>query len=298
MKRARFILEEGNRMQWLSKSVIKDIQVDGAQNATSIITEVPVIPVTPKTVGEMPDFESLEKKRQFLQEKEAKERLEQEQKEREARMQAEMEQLAQLKEQMLSEAHVQVAQMQEEAQRESEKLKEIAYQEAYAKGEKEGYATGFNEGMEQAKQEGQSIVAIARSNVENLLEESQQYVLDKKNEWTQTSVEMAQMLIQKQFELDETTILSVLEPMWLAIEEPDQLLIIRTHPEHFTVINEEMIRRKAEIPNFRYAILKEQNYTPYQVEVESDEMLLTFNLEEELQQFLEQLKKDEANHEL
>lgn len=285
-------------MQWLNKNIIKDIQVDGAKNATSIITAMPVIPVVSEVASKMPDFENSEKKQQYLQAQEAKRRLKQEHSEREARMQAEIEKLQQLKNHMLNEAQTQAAAIKEEAQQESQLLKETAYQEAYAKGEKEGYETGFQQGMTQAQEEGRSILALAQSNMEALLQASQQYVIDKKEAWTKKSIEMAQALIQKQFELDETTILAVLEPMWLAIEQPDQLLIIRTHPQHFAVLNEEMKTRKAEMPNFRYVILKEQHYTPYQVEVESDEMLLTFDLEEELQRFLEQLKKDDVNHEL
>ena len=54
-----------------------------------------------------------------------------------------------------------------------------------------------------------------------------------------------------------------------------------------------MEEKKSELPHFRYVILKQTEYSPYQVELESDSMLLTFDLQEELQQFLDQLKKDE-----
>lgn len=295
MKRAKFILEEGNRMQSLNKNVIKDVQMNDAQNATSIITVMPIIPAVPKTVPEVPDFKNIEKKKRFLEEQAVKRRLEQEQSERDARMKEEIEKLNQLKNQMLESAQTQANQLIEEAQQASEVLKEVAYQESYAKGEREGYETGFTRGMNQAQEEGQSILTLAQSNAEAFFQMSQQYIADKKEEWIGNSIQMAQALIQKQFEMDETTILSVLEPIWLEIEKPDQLLIIRTHPQHFSILNEKMASRKTEIPNFRYVILKENSYTLYQVEVESDEMLLTFDLEEELQHFLEQLKKDESN---
>lgn len=282
-------------MQWLNKNVIKDVQMKDAQNKTSIITVMPVIPVVSPKVSGTPNFECSEKNQEFLEKQAANRHLEQQQIEWDARMQEEIKKLNQLKNQMLESAQKQAEQLIEEARQTCEELKEAAYQESYAKGQREGYEAGFTQGINQAQEEGREILTLAQSNAEEFFQMSQQFIADKKEEWIDNSVKMAQALIQKQFEIDETTILSVLEPIWLEIEKPDQLLTIRTHPQHFSILNEKMASRKTEIPNFRYVILKESSYALYQVEVESDEMLLTFDLAEELQNFLAYLKKDEKN---
>lgn len=273
-------------MPWSNNSILKDVQMSDSKRATSIVTILPTVTAI-KTVSEVENPQSLSpKQRQKQAELIAKEK-------EAARISAELDKINQLKEKILANAQAEADRLIQAAQAQSEEIKTTAYEEAFEAGEKAGTEKGYQLGMEHAAVVARDLIVNAQENAENLLRESQQYIKDKKQEWTTYSVLMAEALIKKQFELDETTILSVLEPLWLEIEEPDQLLVIRTHPQHVSVLKEKMEEKKSELPHFRYVILKQTEYSPYQVELESDSMLLTFDLQEELQQFLDQLKKDE-----
>lgn len=273
-------------MPWSNNSILKDVQMCDSQRATSIVTILPTIPPI-KSALEVEQAQALSpKQRQKQAELVAKER-------EAARVAAELEKINHLKEKILTNAQAEAERLIQSAQVQCEQIKTTAYEEGFAAGEKAGTENGYQIGMEHAAVVARDLIVNAQENAEKMLQESQQYIKDKKQEWTTYSVLMAEALIKKQFEMDEKTILSVLEPLWLEIEEPDQLLVIRTHPQHVSVLQEKMEEKKSELPHFRYVILKQPDYSPYQVELESDSMLLTFDLQEELQQFLDQLKKDE-----
>lgn len=273
-------------MPWSNNSILKAVQMNEENRSTSIVTILPVATTTKRASTPLPDEELSHKQRQEKAKLVAKEK-------ETARITAEIEKMNHLKEKMIAGAKEESERLIQVAQAESEKIRETAYQEAFEQGEKVGTKTGYQTGMEHAAVIARDLIQNAQENAETFLEESQQYVQDKKEEWTAYSLLMAEALIKKQFELDETTILSVLEPLWLEIEQPDQLLIIRTHPQHVSILKEKMEEKKNEMLHFRYVILKEKDYSLYQVELESDAMLLTFDLKEELEKFLNQLKKDD-----
>lgn len=275
-------------MQWSSKHILKDIRMEAHQKPISIETIVPLAPKPVRT------SEPIKEKKATLTPEQRRAFEEQAAKEREAaRLAAELKKLNQLKEEMLAQAQTQAQQILEEAQLESEQIKKVAYQAAFEQGEKAGNQAGYQAGIEQATVTAHGLLQTAQANAEAIFEESQKYVQEKKSEWTEAVVQMAEALIKKQFSVDEQTILAVLEPLWLEIEQPDQMLLVRTHPDHVQVLKERLEEKKKEISHFRYVVLKEESYHPYQVEIESDEMLLTFDLEKELHTFLQQLKKDE-----
>ena len=280
-------------MQWLSNSLLKDVQINNTQETVSIETILPVIPATvpefapeqlPEVKEEKIDIEQI----RAIEEKAARAR-------EAVRIAEELEKIERLKEEVLTKAQEEADQLVATAQGESDQIKEAAYQEAFENGEKAGQESGYQAGMEQSVIMARDILQTAQENAYNYLHESQKYVQEKKSEWTDAIVEMAEALIKKEFELDEETILSVLEPLWMEIEQPDQLLTVRTNPQHAKVIQEKLEEKKSEILNFRYVVLKELDYSPYQVEVESDEKLLIFNLKKELEQFLNQIKEDEQD---
>lgn len=280
-------------MQWLSNSLLKDVQINNTQETVSIET---ILPVIPATVPELKSEQLPEVKEEKIDIEQIRAMEEKAARAREAvRIAEELEKIERLKEEVLTKAQEEADLLVATAQGESDQIKEKAYQEAFEDGEKAGQESGYQAGMEQSVIMARDILQTAQENAYNYLHESQKYVQEKKSEWTDAIVEMAEALIKKEFELDEETILSVLEPLWMEIEQPDQLLTVRTNPQHAKVIQEKLEEKKSEILNFRYVVLKELDYSPYQVEVESDEKLLIFNLKKELEQFLNQIKEDEQD---
>lgn len=276
-------------MQWLNNSVLKDVQIDAGQSATSIVTTLPIFPKiminkecsaengtkeTTKTEAKI--AATITRERQLIAEERA--------------------QLQQEKETILAQAQAAAEELRQATAAECQQLKETTYQEAYQSGQQAGQKDGYQAGWQEAQVAATQMIAQAKENVETLLIDSQTFIASKKSEWTSASVQMAEALIKKQFEMDQTTILNVLEPIWLEIERPDQLLVVRAHPVHAEVLTSKLEEKKKEMPNFRFSVLKETKFSPCQVEIESDEVLMTFDLQEELQLFLtklEGLKQDE-----
>lgn len=118
------------------------------------------------------------------------------------------------------------------------------------------------------------------------------YLQEKQQELLQFSVQMAQELIRTQLDFDDATILNIIEPILLKLEKPEQLLVVRANEKYHDLLVEKMETKKQEMPSMRYLVLKDATMDPYNLTVESEEALATFDLEEELHRFLQQLAKD------
>lgn len=290
MKQERFILEEAIKMQWLSSSVLKEAAVEKSATTKSIVTKLPPKPIkkiaTPSPIQEInkkindPNSTKIENAWREIEIQKAK-ILEK------AQMEAE---------EQLKTAREKANQIQLQAQEEAQQLREETYQQALESGQQQGYQAGYDQGyqvgMDQAKTAAENIFVQAQSSLEEALEMREEYIREKQQEIIQLSVEMAQALIQTQFDFDENTIVNILEPILLKLEKPDQLIVIRANEKYYSLLLEKMDEKKRDFPSTRYLVLKDTMMEPYNLTVESDEALITFDLETELKKFLKQLAKD------
>lgn len=270
-------------MQWSNNSLLKGSVVGKSTTAKSIVTTRPVIPVKkepePTVNKNKSQIQQLSKEQKQLQKvEEMKATILQE-----ANAEAER-----IKQTALTEA----AQLKQNAESEAELLRTEAQQTGLAEGYDQGYQQGHNEGTQAAKQESEELFAQAKHSLQEAIESSKVYVQEKRQEIVQLSVEMAQELIQTKLELDKATILQIVEPILIKLEKPDQLLVIRANERYYDLLVEKMEAKKQEMPFLRFLVLKDALMGPYDLSVESDEALATFELEKELQRFLKQLTKD------
>lgn len=264
-------------MQWSNNSLLKSVEIDKSTAPKSIVTQLPVTPLKKEGIV-------ANKKRSKI----VNEKLHKEQVIIESMKEEILGQANQTAETLVEEARVQAELLKQNAMQEIEELKKIAEEKGY----QDGQQVGHLQGLDQARIEVEEIFQQARASYGEAIQTSEAYLKEKRHEIVRSSIEIAQALIQTQFEMDKKTILAIVEPILLKMEKPEQLIIIRANPSHYDVLSEKMEQKKQEIPTLRYLVLKNAAKGIQDFSVESDEMLATFELEEELDRFLNQLLKE------
>ncbi|MGX7195980.1 FliH/SctL family protein [Enterococcus olivae] len=260
-------------MQWSNSSLLKESNVGKSSTAKSIVTKLPIAPVKKEKKIQIDERNSV----RGLQEQQ---RL---------KIENEWQKIEKQKQQLLQEA-------QEEATRIKAEAHERGLQEGQQQGHQEGYQKGYSEGhafgTEKASEETENILIQAKDSLREAMEMKKVYLQEKQQELLQFSVQMAQELIRTQLDFDDATILNIIEPILLKLEKPEQLLVVRANEKYHDLLVEKMETKKQEMPSMRYLVLKDATMDPYNLTVESEEALATFDLEEELHRFLQQLAKD------
>ncbi|MCC7616659.1 hypothetical protein CRI83_08245 [Liquorilactobacillus nagelii] len=179
----------------------------------------------------------------------------------------------------------------DQAKKDAERLKQQGYQAGEAAGQKAGYQAGYQKGLSAGQQAAEKITAQAEKNMQTAMTTTQKYVLERKRELMQFVIKMAETLVKKELDQDPTAINAILQPILLQMQQPEQLLIIRAHPRYHQQLERQMKLEKQKLPGFRYLILDDADKSAYQVSVESDEGLTSFDLGQELERFLQQAEK-------
>lgn len=179
----------------------------------------------------------------------------------------------------------------DQAHQDAEKLKKQGYQAGNAAGQKAGYQAGYQKGLAAGQKLAEQLTVQAKQNVKYSLTAAHDYVVDKQAELMKFAVEMAEVLVKRKLDQDPAAISALLEPMLLKMQQPEQLLTIHAHPRYHQQLERQMKLEKQKLPGFRYLILDDADKSAYQVSVESDEGLTSFDLAQELERFLQQTEK-------
>ncbi|WP_281165318.1 FliH/SctL family protein [Liquorilactobacillus sicerae] len=173
-----------------------------------------------------------------------------------------------------------------QAKKVAEKLKQKGYDDGFAEGKKTGYQEGYQSGSYEGRKLTEKLTNQAKQNLQTALDTAEQYSLEKQTELIGFAMKMAEILIKKELDINPDTIKNILQPILLRIRQPDQMLIIKAHPRYHQQIEKQMKIEKEKLPNMRYLILDDFEYSAYQVTVETDTAILSFDLAKELTRFL------------
>lgn len=189
----------------------------------------------------------------------------------------------------------------QEALAEAEQIKQKAYDEGYQLGEmagnQQGYQTGYNEGYQkgyqEAKIETDNLLLQAKDSYQTALESSKQYIKEKEQQLIEASVQMTELLIEQSLKMDPEVVLSIVNPILVDLEQPDQLVTIRCHMNYVPLFTERLEKMKQEILNFRYVVLKDASMSPTELIVESENQRIELDVKQELQALLAKIKENE-----
>lgn len=259
-----------------NSSLLKNANVTQNTQTKSIVTkaEVPVQPQNQTFRESLPKELSPEEKARIIQKIEERE----------------MQRIAEERQQILTQTQTEIRAMKETAKIEIEQLKEQAYAQAFEEGREQGEEAGYQEGLNQANQDTSHWLDEARQSAEKISEENLEYLQSMREKLIEFTTQLAGQLIQKQLTLEPETILAIVEPMLQKNEKPDQLVTVRASAQYYSVLVDYLEQKKLEQPGFRYIVLKDPRLSAYEISVDTDESLLTFQLEDELQLYLKQVK--------
>ncbi|WP_291291756.1 FliH/SctL family protein [Enterococcus sp.] len=262
-------------MQWSNSSLLKQETVQNLNKEKSILTEAVIKAPSSASTGSLNTSDSLEESLQ-------------------KRKEAQREQAWKFeKEQELKKIEVLKRKTLEAAQAEAQRIKEAAQKEGYAQGlaegQKAGYEQGYQEGVSASKETAAKLIAQAEKNVQQAADEINAFRSEKKAEMISFGVEIAEALINQRFEQSNAALLAFLEPILLQFEQPDQFLTIRIHEQYLHVLKDILESKKQEISNFRYLILPDDQLSAHDFVIESDDSLVVFELEKEIELYLQHL---------
>lgn len=279
-------------MPWSNKSLVKGTEVGKSNSSKSIVTKLPSLPVKKVAVStqanqlkQQPEAKGQQQGHQLTKEQKQEQKLE-------AMKATVLQQAQEEAAKIIQAAQEQATIIQAQAQEEAKTVKTIAQQQGLEEGQQSGYEAGYQEGITQAKMASEELLQQATASLQEAMVSAETYVKDKQQELIQFSVDMAQALIQAQFDFDEETILAIVNPILLKLEKADQLITIRANGCYHELLQKRMEQLKQEIPSLRYVVLNDASMGAYELSVESDETLAIFHLEDELRNFLQQISKD------
>ena len=176
-----------------------------------------------------------------------------------------------------------------QAQVEAEQLK----QQAIQVGHETGFHQGYEEGLAQGKVQAQQMIAQANANLANTVDSVNQYTHNKQEELVEFAIQMAQILIKEQLKIAPETILKILEPILLKLEEPDEFIKIKAHPRYHVLLAEKLAQQKINLGNLRYILLDDESLATDHVVVESNAAVTVVDIEAELNKFMQEIKSQE-----
>ncbi|KRL37567.1 FliH/SctL family protein [Liquorilactobacillus uvarum] len=165
--------------------------------------------------------------------------------------------------------------------------------EAYHQAKEEGYRDGYQEGELEGEKAAQELTQQAKKNLVETVNSTKQYIAAERNKIISFAIEMAEILVKHELDKDSGELLPLLDPILFKLEKPDQVITIHANPRYHEVLVKKMETKKKETANLRYIVLDNLKLSPYEVTVESTESFETFDLQEELHKFLQQIQETE-----
>ncbi|KRM96869.1 flagellar assembly protein FliH [Liquorilactobacillus aquaticus DSM 21051] len=175
------------------------------------------------------------------------------------------------------------------AKEEAARIKETAYQQA----KEEGYQDGYQAGELEGKKAAQELTEQAKRNLAETIDSTKQYVAAERNRIISFAIEMTEILVKHELDKNSEELLPLLDPILFKLEKPDQVITIHANPRYHEVLVKKMEAKKRETANLRYIVLDNLKLSPYEITVESTESFETFDLQEELRKFLQQIQETE-----
>ena len=96
-------------------------------------------------------------------------------------------------------------------------------------------------------------------------------------------------IVKRQLDVDASTITSILAPVFMELEKPDEMIIVRANACYKQPLIDRLDKMHKEVPNLRYSVLEDEGLEPYTVKIESNESFITVDIKEDLEKFLKSL---------
>lgn len=236
-------------MQWSNSSLLKQQAVKTTEAARSILTDTTIkAPIEKPSLD--PELQAARRARQLEQERH-------------------LQQMEALKQQILTDAQEQAAQILAEART-------------------EGFQQGYQEGLNASKEAAQALMAQAQANVAEAVSEINTFRSEKKQEMIAYGTAIAEALINQRFTDEQAGFLPFVESVLWQFEQPDQFVTVRSQEQHLAGVRELLETKKQTISGFRYLLMADDSLAEHDFCIESENALVVFELRKEIARFLSQ----------
>ncbi len=176
----------------------------------------------------------------------------------------------------------------EKANAEAEQIREDARKQGYDDGQQSGYQDGYQAGLKIA----QKVIEQEKNNLNQANDDCQKFAREKEEDLRKFAIRLTEILIKKQLDVDASTITSILAPVFMELEKPDEMIIVRANSRYKQPLIDRLDKMHKEVPNLRYSVLEDEGLEPYTVKIESSESFITVDIKEDLEKFLKSLDEE------
>ena len=244
-------------MQWSNSSLLKQQAVKTTEAARSILTDTTIkVPIEKASLD--PELQAARRARQLEQERH-------------------LQQMEALKQQILTDAQAQAAQILAEARA-----------EGFQAGQADGFQQGYQEGLNASKEAAQALMSQAQANVAEAVSEINTFRSEKKQEIIAYCTAIAEALINQRFTDEQAGFLHFVESVLWQFEQPDQFVTVRSQEQHLAALRELMETKKQAISGFRYLLMADDSLAEHDFCIETENALVVFELRKEIDRFLSQ----------
>lgn len=133
------------------------------------------------------------------------------------------------------------------------------------------------------------VIEQEKSNLNQANEDCQKLAKEKEEDLRKFAIKLSEILIKKQLDVDASTITNILAPVFMELEKPDEMIIVRANACYKQPLIDRLDKMHKEVPNLRYSVLEDEGLEPYTVKIESNESFITVDIKEDLEKFLKSL---------
>lgn len=200
------------------------------------------------------------------------------------------------KEELLTYAKTEAKNIVEKAHKQAQEIKnkaqETGYQEGFQRGQEEGYQIG----QDQAFQEAKEIQEQAKQVLRGAHKQSREYIHSTREEITALATSMAESIIHFSIDTREEHIVEMVKSALHQAEERKQILFRCSAPSiSILKVNTEEFQRIC--PNAKFTFLEDKGIKEHGCIIETEEQVMSLDIDEQLENIRTALLEMEENHE-
>lgn len=227
-------------------------------------------------------FNDVEKMKAFIaEEKETQlKQLDLELSEKKAAHQVALEQEKKIFNQELQELKMKMIQ---ETESEIEILKKDAEQEGFEEGQQAGYQKGYEDGKAIVLQEMDEVRAKSIETMQDVVRKSQEYAIEKKQEWIDLAVTMAQTILETEISQDDTSLFLILKPYLFTLKQQDSYVMVFVNKKNSEKIKHDVLAFKEENPQLKLSIIVDELLADDACQIETTSEIVDLSIKDQLE---------------
>ena len=173
--------------------------------------------------------------------------------------------------------------------------KEKGYQAGFESGAEEGYAEGYAEGRREGLERSEAVVEEGRKALAAAHEASRAYIGNTQREIIELSVRIAETIVQKELQLDDSIIVGVAKAALADVRSRSQI-VVRAGRREILVLQDRLEELRELCPNGVFTLLRDGTVAPGGCVIETDVNTLDATVDKRLENIRKVLEEAGVAH--